>query len=120
MYKNKDVSIKPYFFSIVGWVEIRESFVGFRSSTQPTKKCPLSQIRYYDRNPTDDKASSDKKERAAFMAAPFWKEVNIGFILSPAGVLRWSVTITHVALSHHLPPAVVGAKFSQSLIFVAC
>ncbi len=31
---------------LVWWVEIREPFVGFRSSTQPTINCPVLLIRY--------------------------------------------------------------------------
>jgi hypothetical protein len=44
---------------------------------------------------------------------PFEKEISIGFILSPAGVLGRSVTITHVVPSHHKSSAGVGIEFSN-------
>ena len=51
--KIRMVQLRIIIASLVGWVEIRESYVGFRASTQPTKNCPFSQILYQDRNPTD-------------------------------------------------------------------
>jgi hypothetical protein len=51
--KIRMVQLSFIIASMVGWVEIRTSFVEVRSSTQPTKNCALSQIRYHDRNPTN-------------------------------------------------------------------
>jgi len=48
MYKNKDNSYRHIIASLVGWVEIRQSFVGFLSSTQPTKNWPPQQISIQD------------------------------------------------------------------------
>jgi len=48
--------------SLVGWVEIRQSFVGFRSSTQPTCQPFLC----YQRNPT-------KWQRSSLISFAFYK-----------------------------------------------
>ncbi len=44
--------VVPTMLKIVGWVEIPKCFVGFRSSTQPTKNCPMLFFLKKDLNPT--------------------------------------------------------------------
>ena len=56
--------------------------------------------------------NSNKKIRTALTAALLRKETSSGFMLSPTGVLRWSVTITHMVASHNKSPADVGADLS--------